>query len=1304
MSTTINNLPPECLHYILFQLKDDRRSLAQLMRVSRRFLQLAAPVLYEDPFSRCGSSLKLYKTLLRSLDSSSVNAFADLIDKGCQCRLCIGFRRGKARTSDGTMSAAVAIQATYEHTPTMAPYIDFIKVFTCSRWMVHTPDCSDPSYTYTPSYSSYYLGIHDAVLQRCAPNIKSMELRRFAVSPNLLPWTLQMTSLKRLNWVGGFLSSDLDNLTQFIAGLQSQGTTRPLEEFILPQVFNDSQQLVEQDRLRKRQLMLVLGDVVSLDAHHWRDFLVICESIPGEIFSRLKQFKYRIFFPHDQGGRFLQRCRGLQKLKFATFDRNVFAWAEEERKEYDLIQLKALDVSVPKPMKGALLGSIFRVFSHCLEDLKYDIRRAGKWMANYNDEELRTAIASATSGESFRFDYTVRMPRLKRLCITQASSAVAIGQGAFQDCPVLEILSLDGKVSCSNGTEGFDVFRIPPLKSLSLGNGVARYFRLESIQHSPLLENLTLIDKLCHQPRHNEVLNMAAWTWTMPHLSTIELRGRSALAFRFEWIRQCPSLKTLYIDVLRPASLEPNMEDIAKGPCGERLQTCHLNFLKRKGTKKWLPNILETYCGHLFHLKLTRPVPAAYRDGIDLGMALTATKALASLEILTISFGPDMPALVEKYDLVRGAICNRTGKPKWFSCLNLKKLRINNSYGEWARASSRDGTINEEIVVQATNEHLPTMAPYIDFIKVLDCRDWMVRVPNCSMDSSAFYIKSYSSYYLGILDAVLQRCAPNIKSMGLTNWDICPILLPRARQMTSLKRLDWELNGGFDSRSLDNLTEFIAGLQGPGTTHPLEEFILPGIHIHGLKANNYSQQLVEQDQLRKRQLILALGNVASLNACQWKDFPAICELLPHEIFSRLRRFEYGIFFPHDQGGRFLQRCRGLQKLKFTAFDRNVFAWAEEEKEKFNVTGDVVHLKALELSVPTPIGGALLKSIFHAFSHCLEELKYNICNDGRWSYYISKVKAANATTADESFRFDYTVRMPRLKRLYITQPSSAVEIGQGAFQDCPVLEFLSLDGEVSCINGTEGFDVFRIPSLKCLSLSNGVATHFKLESIQHSPLLENLTLTDNQPYQTHQNDVDLLELDMVAWTWTMPQLSTIELYGRPALAFKFEWIRRCPSLNTLCVDVPTPAMHESNMEDIANGPCGERLRTCHLNFSKREVNEEWLSKILETYCRHLVHLKLTTPQDRYGLGDGIDLGMALTATRALNSLEILTISLGPDQVPTLVKKYALVPGMICDRTGKPTWFPYLKLKKLHIENSYICHECAPFYLYVCVLRG
>jgi hypothetical protein len=204
--------------------------------------------------------------------------------------------------------------------------------------------------------------------------------------------------------------------------------------------------------------------------------------------------------------------------------------------------------------------------------------------------------------------------------------------------------------------------------------------------------------------------------------------------------------------------------------------------------------------------------------------------------------------------------------------------------------------------------------------------------------------------------------------MALTNLDICSSLMPWALQMTSIKRMNWGNTGGFSSHNFDNLTQFIAGLQGPGTTQPLEEFILPRVYNHDLERNKDSQQLVEQDRLQRRELILALGDVASLDACPWRDFPAICELLPDHIFSRLKQLKYGAVFDNYQGSQFLQRFRSLQKLEFSTSDRSVFAWAEEEKEKFIFTGDLIQLKILEVSVGIFIEGALLKSIFHGFSH------------------------------------------------------------------------------------------------------------------------------------------------------------------------------------------------------------------------------------------------------------------------------------------------------------------------------------------------
>ncbi|KAF9363718.1 hypothetical protein BGX34_003482 [Mortierella sp. NVP85] len=562
------------------------------------------------------------------------------------------------------------------------------------------------------------------------------------------------------------------------------------------------------------------------------------------------------------------------------------------------------------------------------------------------------------------------------------------------------------------------------------------------------------------------------------------------------------------------------------------------------------------------------------------------------------------------------------------------------------------------------------MAPYI-------CKLW--NIPKHEYPS--YFGESYRSYHLRIHYTTLQRRASSIRSMELVPFTITPQLLPLAQQMTSLRHLHFESDRELSASQLDILIQFLTklprrekmlGIRGS----VLEEFVLPTLPLQHTA-----------DRSQKLRLMHAVGDVVSLDAHRWTDFPEICELLPDEIFSRLKCFEYGTGFRHGQGGRFLRRCRALQELKFDTSE-NVFAWAEEEKEKSAAIGDLVQLKTLEISVTRSSEGALLKSIFHGFSHSLEDLTYDI----RTSQHCTDIDHTGPSIgitaiADEPIIIDSTVRMPRLKKLRINHASSAVEIGQDAFQDCPMLELLSLSGEVSCRNGARGFDVFRLPSLRCLSLDNGVAKYFRLESIRHSPLLEHLTLTDERPLGTDPKDMDLLMLNMQPWTWKMPHLKIIQLSGRSALAFKFEWVRLCPSLESLDIDVMTPATLRPNMKDIAKGPCGKRLRTCQLNFFKREANEEGFRKILETYCRRVVQLKLTTHNmSSPAQWAGLELGLVLRATKALDSLETLTMFLGRGNIIPLMEHYHLVEGKTCEKTGKVTWPSSVKLKKLCIENS------------------
>ncbi|KAK3811171.1 MAG: hypothetical protein J3Q66DRAFT_351202 [Benniella sp.] len=179
---------------------------------------------------------KLSKTLLLSLGD---------INMICECPSCFRLYQGRAVDEERIMTMAAIMQATNEQTRTMAPYIDFMTVFDCDIWAIqfyNIPEDRSSLSICTKSSSSFYLGIHNAVLERCAPRIKSMLLAPFAHSPDMLLLASQMKSLRRLEWGPDFTSSGLENLTQFLTELQDQGTTPrtrgpTLEEFILPETF-----------------------------------------------------------------------------------------------------------------------------------------------------------------------------------------------------------------------------------------------------------------------------------------------------------------------------------------------------------------------------------------------------------------------------------------------------------------------------------------------------------------------------------------------------------------------------------------------------------------------------------------------------------------------------------------------------------------------------------------------------------------------------------------------------------------------------------------------------------------------------------------------------------------------------------------------------------------------------------------------------------------------------------------------------------------------------------------------------------
>ncbi|KAF9362117.1 hypothetical protein BGX26_000005 [Mortierella sp. AD094] len=536
------------------------------------------------------------------------------------------------------------------------------------------------------------------------------------------------------------------------------------------------------------------------------------------------------------------------------------------------------------------------------------------------------------------------------------------------------------------------------------------------------------------------------------------------------------------------------------------------------------------------------------------------------------------------------------------------------------------------------------MGRYMESLAVIDGQIWMVYATRC-MGHGFKHLTA--KFYLHILITILRKSAHRIAFMVFLPGYICPVM-PFASRMRSLTRVQFA--GSYNSQEMSHIIQFLRLRQGHGKIPGagglgLRECNLPLLtlsdsvdkthhhqhhhhhhHHHQHKQLN-TMQLSQRGQIQQLQLIHSLGRPLSLDASSYWDFFSISHVVSRHTLSRLEKFKHVHGFLGAAGGNFLRRCRALQELEFGSFDKNSFSWAEDEKTQRiqdtfgteiiegseDFASPLVQLREARLTVSEWLVGHILKSVAYGFTHSLENLLFNVCDHDQLLHVLcaSKVSQIERDAApDKTFCIDYSFRLPKLKKLRLVRLTNKIAIGQGAFQGCPELESLFISGPVTRVQDKqEFFDVFHNPKLKLLELGHGGASvHFNFQSLEYSPLLESLALREYLPEELENLEPPML--DPVPWTWKLEQLTVIQMSGRPAFHFRFEWIRCCRSLQTLVVDGVTHTALQPNKEDIKKGKCGAQLRTCDLQvYTMQDFDKSNLAQLIETYCAHVNQLKL-----------------------------------------------------------------------------------------------
>ncbi|KAG0360833.1 hypothetical protein BG005_009797 [Podila minutissima] len=722
----MNKLPPECIESIIKRLT--AASLAKVMRCNRLLFESALPLLYADPFALCSFASRpvLIDVLLTSVQLSTEQFLHSCLS--CQCN-----RPTCPATTALTKATSLSHQTNQPVKTTTARYMDALTSFDGRLWMSYAVMAMPPEYRKLAP--KFFLEIMNTVMTRSCSRLRSLVLLPGFVA-QILPLAPQMVSLTKLHLDGAFDRMELARVIQFLKA--NKGCR--LKNVNLPRVtagkpddhghhhhhahqvqqhhhhhynqhchghsghhhhqthggdgHNPQNTISTNNHVRTQQLQLILslGQPVSLEANACQDFSAIAHRIPCQNLSKLTTFKYARGFLEGDGNLFLRRCRALQDLDFASFDRDVFVWAAEEShnasqtgvkdaaNSAELVQLSHLKMAVSEWMVGRTLSSISQGFAHSLENLLFMVFDHAQLLNVLCTHVVTQIESSAVPDVVFKIDRNFCCPKLKKIRMIRATEAVQIGDGAFEGCPMLENLQLNGAVSCVEGATDFGVWRIPELRLLEVGHGLAHKFRIETLALSPLLESVSLRDcipselTLYEAPPHT-----VPWTWTMPHLNTLQISGRSAYEFRFEWIRQAPNLADLAVDGVHSAALVLNKEDISKGPCGARLVSCNFQIHGQYDfDRDCVSTLLETYCPNVQRLRLLgRLYASRHWKSVDLGLALFATRNLASLERLKLHGSVQLGKIAvqaPRYGLIRGLV--HDGQLFWRNPEELKELLI----------------------------------------------------------------------------------------------------------------------------------------------------------------------------------------------------------------------------------------------------------------------------------------------------------------------------------------------------------------------------------------------------------------------------------------------------------------------------------------------------------------------------------------------------------------------------------------------------------------------------------------------------
>ncbi|KAG0336171.1 hypothetical protein BG004_008169 [Podila humilis] len=355
---------------------------------------------------------------------------------------------------------------------------------------------------------------------------------------------------------------------------------------------------------------------------------------------------------------------------------------------------------------------------------------------------------------------------------------------------------------------------------------------------------------------------------------------------------------------------------------------------------------------------------------------------------------------------------------------------------------------------------------------------------------------------------------------------------------------------------------------------------------------------------------------------------------------------------------------------------------------------LVQLSILKMAVSEYVMGKILNSIAIGFSHSLENLLF-MCYDSRQllsalcPQTMARIQSNAMTNPDLHFTIDRDgFHCPKLKKFRVIRGSAAIHIGDGAFEGCPLLENLQLGGTVSCIGGAKDLGIWQIPNVIHLEVGDGASHRFRMETLGNCPLLNSLNLRDCIPGYLRSYETEPMTTN---WTWQLKHLTSMQLAGRPAFQFRFEWIEQTPNLEILVVDgvhyaALVPSKKADTIKTQESGPiCGAKLTSCNFQIHTwNDIDRNDLATLLETYCPKVQTLRMLGKLSCNSEWRSVEMGTALFATRNLKHLKTLKLHGAAycGRIANQAPRFGLIRGVL--QAGTTVWPCSELLKDVQIE--------------------